>query len=110
MIVIHAQYTYPVDEDPRMRDLAPGVERFCRTFDGCEAFTLSYPADRDGVLLSTEVWRDSAAVMAHLKAAHDAPELAAWHTLIEGTDFTIYDGSAISLDQLRGQAPQGPRS
>jgi hypothetical protein len=35
----------------------PVVEQFCRTLDGCERFALSFPAERPGVLLATEIRR-----------------------------------------------------
>ncbi|MEU1628425.1 antibiotic biosynthesis monooxygenase [Streptomyces sp. NPDC020096] len=107
MIIIHVEYGYRPDGHERMRRFVPDVEKFCRAFDGCESFTLSFPAQRDDVLLGTEVWRDAAAVRAHLKVAHDAPELADWHGLITTMDAHFFDGSTLTIEELRADPPEG---
>jgi quinol monooxygenase YgiN len=101
MIVVHVAYDYPAGKEAEMRALVPGVEDFSRGFDGCESFTLSFPGRLSGVLLGTEVWRDAATLNAHVAAAHDAPELDAWHALVTGMRPALYSAEPLSLEELR---------
>ena len=100
MIVVHVEYRYPPDAEDAMRSLVPDVERFARSFDGCESFALSFPIDRPGILLGTEVWGDAAALNAHVTVAHDAAELEPWHLLLSGMDASLYIGNPVTLAEL----------
>ena len=62
MIVVHVEYQYARAAEDAMRSLVPDVERYSRGFEGCESFTLSFPVDRPGILLGTEVWADAASL------------------------------------------------
>ena len=100
MIVVHVEYRYPPNAEDAMRALVPEVERFARSFDDCESFALSFPVDRPGILLGTEVWADAAALNAHVTVAHDAAELEPWHRLLGGMDASLFIGEPVTLDQL----------
>jgi quinol monooxygenase YgiN len=100
MIVVHVEYRYAPDAEGAMRSLVPDVERFARSFDGCESFTLSFPVDRPGILLGTEVWADAAALNAHVTVAHDAATLEPWHRLLGGIDASLFSGEPVTLEQL----------
>lgn len=103
MIVVHVAYRYAPDADEEMRSLVPAAERFARGFDGCQSFALSFPVDRPGILLGTEVWADRASLRAHVTVAHDAVELAPWHRLLDGMDATLFTGEPLSLEELQRQ-------
>jgi quinol monooxygenase YgiN len=57
MLIVLSQMAYPAESVDRMRSAVPAVQQFCRAFDGCERFAPSFPADRPGVLLATEIWQ-----------------------------------------------------
>ena len=103
MIVVHVEYRYPPEAEDAMRSLVPDVERFARSFDGCESFALSFPVDRPGILLGTEVWADAAALNAHVTVAHDAPKLGPWHGLLGGIDASLFIGEPVTFERLRAQ-------
>ena len=103
MIVVHMEYDYLPERDQEMRSLAADVEGYARGFEGCEHFALSFPADRAGVLLASEVWRDKATLQAHVAVAHDAPQLAAWHALITGMRPSLFTASALALSALQAE-------
>ena len=106
MIVVHVEYRYPPDVEDAMRSLVPDVERFARGFDGCESFALSFPVDRPGILLGTEVWADAASLNAHVTVAHDAAELEPWHRLLDGMDASLFTGEPVTLAELAQGAEQ----
>ena len=57
MIVVLTEMRFAEESDEALRALVPGVERFCRQFEGCERFDISLPPNRPGIVLTTEVWR-----------------------------------------------------
>ena len=101
MILVHVEYRYAPAAEDAMRSLVADVERFSRGFEGCQSFALSFPADRPGVLLGTEVWADAASLRAHVTVAHDAVELEPWHRLLSGMDASLFTGERISLEHLQ---------
>ena len=100
MIIVLSEMTYPAASDHRMREVVPSAEQFCRTFDGCERFDLSFPADRPGVLLATELWQSGPLLGAHVRVAHDAPELKEWHDLITDMKHEVYTAESVDVAQL----------
>jgi quinol monooxygenase YgiN len=103
MIVVHMEYDYLPERDQDMRSLVASVERFARGFEGCEHFALSFPPDRAGVLMATEVWGDGATLRAHVAVAHDAPQPAAWHELILGVRPSLFTATALAPSELQAQ-------
>lgn len=103
MIVVHVEYRYAPAAEDAMRSLVPDVERFSRGFDGCQSFALSFPVDRPGILLGTEVWTDAASLRAHVAVAHDAAELEPWHRVLSGMDAALFTGERLSLEELQAQ-------
>jgi quinol monooxygenase YgiN len=103
MIVVHMEYDFLPERDQEMRSLVTGVEGYARGFEGCEHFALSFPDDRPGVLLASEVWTDGATLRAHVAVAHDAPELAAWHALLTGMHPSLFTANALELSELQAQ-------
>ena len=103
MIVVLTVMTYAAELDAEMRELVPEVEHFCRSCDGCERFDLSFTVGRPAVLLAAEVWRDRQALQAHAAAAHKAPELDAWHKLLNDSEFSLFEASPIPLDAITGE-------
>ena len=104
MIVVHVEYRYAPEAEDSMRSLVPEVERFARSFDGCASFALSFPVDRPGILLGTEVWAGAAALNAHVTVAHDAAELEPWHRLLGGMDASLFIGEPVTLAELAQRA------
>ena len=100
MIVVHVEYHYTPNAEDAMRSLVPDVERFARSFDGCDSFALSFPVDRPGILLGTEVWADAASLNAHVTVAHGAAALEPWHRLLDGMDASLFIGEPVTLAQL----------
>jgi quinol monooxygenase YgiN len=100
MIVVLTEMRFAPDADGAMRDLVPDVERFCRHFDGCERFDVSFPADRPGILFTTETWRDARALRAHLAIAHHAAELEKWHALVKDMMASVFRASGLELAEL----------
>ncbi|MCU1479433.1 MAG: hypothetical protein JWQ19_219 [Subtercola sp.] len=105
MIVAQLEYSYHPADEEQMRSLVPAVEAFARGFDGCDSFQLSFAVDRPGILLGAEVWRDAPALNAHVAIAHDAAELAPWHTLVTGMSMTLFTATQLTLAELRTGVP-----
>jgi quinol monooxygenase YgiN len=101
VIIVLTEISYAPESDAKMRALVAGVEQFCRRFEGCERFALSFPLNRPGTLLSTEIWRDRQTLRAHAGVAHDAPELTSWHELVTRIDASIFAASAVDLAALQ---------
>ena len=107
MIVVHAEYRYAPTAGDAMRSLVLNVEHFSRGFDGCHSFALSFPVDRPGILLGTEVWADPASLRAHVAVAHDAAELnrgTGWST---GWTRHCSSASDLSLEELQAGGVAG---
>jgi quinol monooxygenase YgiN len=105
VIVVLTEMSYAPESDAAMRAVVPHVERYCRRFDGCERFLLSFPANRSGMLLATEVWRDEQTLRAHLAVAHHASELATWHALVKDMNPLFFSASPLDLSAfLHGEA------
>jgi quinol monooxygenase YgiN len=105
MILVLTEFTFAPVEDRAMRELVPDVERFCRQFEGCERFDVSFPTNRPGVLFTTEVWRDVRALRAHVAVAHHASELEMWHALVKDMKASVFTASALDLAALRSEVP-----
>jgi quinol monooxygenase YgiN len=102
MIVVLTEMSFYAEWDDAMRALVPDVERFCRQFEGCERFDVSFPANRPGVLLTTEVWRDARTLRAHVAVAHHAPELEGMHAMVTDMRASLFTASPLELAALRG--------
>jgi quinol monooxygenase YgiN len=100
MIIVLTEMRFAPDADRAMRDLVPDVERFCRHFDGCERFDVSFPTDRPGILFTTETWQDPRALHAHVAVAHNAAELEKWHALVKDMKVSVFHASALELAAL----------
>jgi quinol monooxygenase YgiN len=100
MIIVLTEMAYPAGSDDRMRSVVPAVEQFCQAFDGCERFALSFPADRPGVLLATEIWQTPVLLREHVGVARDAPELKEWHDLLTGTKHEVFSAEPVDVAQL----------
>lgn len=103
MIIVLSEMAYPAESDDRMRSVVPAVEQFCRAFDGCERFALSFPADRPGVLLATEIWQTPQLLREHVGVARDAPELKEWHDLLTDTRHEVFSAEPVDVAQLTGR-------
>jgi quinol monooxygenase YgiN len=101
MIVVLTEMSFAAESDEAMKALVPGVERFCRGFEGCERFTVSFPPNRPGSLFTTEVWRDARTLRAHVAVAHHAPELEGLHTLVKDMKATLFTASPLELAALQ---------
>jgi quinol monooxygenase YgiN len=97
MLIILTEMSYPPESDQQMHALVPDVERYCRRFEGCEQFALSFPVNRPGTLLGSEVWRDDHALRAHVAVAHHAPELGPWHALVTGMKPALFSAAPMEL-------------
>ena len=47
MIVVLTEVSFAPESDEAIRALVPDVERFCRPFEGCERFAVSFLASDD---------------------------------------------------------------
>jgi quinol monooxygenase YgiN len=101
MIVVLTEMGFAPEADEAIRALVPNVERFCRKFDGCERFAVSFPPDRPGMLFTTEVWRDAKTLRAHVAVAHHAPELEGLHTLVKEMKASLFTASPLELAALQ---------
>jgi quinol monooxygenase YgiN len=101
MIVVLTEMSFAAGSDEAMRALVPNVERFCRQFEGCERFDVSFPSNRPGMLLTTEVWRDARTLRAHVAVAHHAPELEGLHALVVDMKASLYTASPLELAALQ---------
>jgi quinol monooxygenase YgiN len=101
MIVVLTEMSFAAESDEAMRALVPDVERFCRPFEGCESFAVSFPPNRPGTLFTTEVWRDARTLRAHVAVAHHAPELEGFHALVKGMKASLFTASPLELAALQ---------
>ena len=69
----------------QMLAAATSVATATKSDDGCESYGFYSDVTRPGVLVSVEVWRDQAALDAHMEHAHTLEFLTAVPALIEGT-------------------------
>jgi quinol monooxygenase YgiN len=101
MILVLTEISFAAESAESMRAVVPGVERFCRQFEGCERFDVSFPPNRPGVLYTTEVWRDSRTLRAHVAVAHHARELEGLHSLTTDMKASVYTASPVELASLQ---------
>jgi hypothetical protein len=66
---------------------------------------LSFPIDRPGVLLATEIWQTPELLREHVGVARDAPELKQWHDLLTDTKHEIFSAELVDVAQLMGGGP-----
>jgi quinol monooxygenase YgiN len=97
MIVVLTEMSFAAESVEAMRALVPGVERFCRQFEGCERFDVSLSPNRPGILFTTEVWRDARTLRAHVAVAHHARELREWHALVKDMKASLFTASPLEL-------------
>jgi hypothetical protein len=83
-----------------MRGIAPSVERFCRTFEGCQTFDLNFPADRPGVLLATELRHSTELLRAHIGPVTNAPDLQEWNDLLTSMKPAVFTAEPLDLAHL----------
>ena len=102
MIIVLAEMSYAPAALDDVRALCAGVEDFCRGFDGCESFVLTFAGSRPGTIVSVEVWRDAVSLRGHAAVARSAPELSAWHALVGDMRASIFSASPIELGALGG--------
>ena len=100
MVVVLTEMSFAAESLEAVRALVPGVERFCRPFEGCERFDCSFPPHRPCTLFTTEVWRDVQTLRAHVAVAHDAPELEGFHALVKNMTASLFTASPLELDAL----------
>jgi quinol monooxygenase YgiN len=103
MIVVLTEMRFAEESNEVLRALVPGVERFCRQFEGCERFDVSLPPSRPGIVLTTEVWRDAPTLRAHVAVAHHARELRGWHALVKDMQASLFTASPLELAALQSQ-------
>jgi quinol monooxygenase YgiN len=103
MIVVLTEMSFAEEANGALRALVPGVERFCRQFEGCERFDVSLPPNRSGIVLTTEVWRDASTLRAHVAVAHHARELRGWHALVRDMKASLFAASPLELAALQSQ-------
>ena len=101
MIVVLTEMSFATESDEAVRALVPAVERFCRRFEGCERFDVSFPSTRSGTLFTTELWRDARTLRAHVAVAHDAPELAPLHALVKDMKPSLFTASPLDVAALQ---------
>ena len=100
MIIVHLEVTFEPSSDAAMKSIVPEVERFCRKFEGCEQFTVSFPPSPPGTALTTEIWRDERTLRAHIASTRQAPELETWHRLIKEIWPHVFRASSLGLEAL----------
>jgi quinol monooxygenase YgiN len=103
MIVVLTEMSFAAESDEALRALVPDVERFCRQFEGCERFAVSFPPQRPGMIFTTEVWRDTRTLRAHVAVAHHAPELNGLHALVKDVKASLFTASPIELAALQSE-------
>ncbi|WP_066943176.1 hypothetical protein [Streptomyces lushanensis] len=67
----------------------PAVERFCRAFDGCGRFALSFPFHRPGTLLAAVIRQTPQLPREHVRVARDAPELKERHDRVTRVEVAL---------------------
>ncbi len=100
MLIIVGEAEAASGRRDRMLEAAAAMAAATQSDDGCDMYGFYVDVSRPDVILSLELWRDQAALDAHMDHRHTQEFLATVPSLVVGTpEMRFFEGEPAAQDQ-----------